>query len=199
MLDSGILGKPFFVRYHSEHYVPPDYFGRLPGALATESGVLHDGDLLRWWIGEVKAITAVGLMIEQHSKVNNSFDHMTVLYEMSGDVVGETTRNWITRPNELNQMVRGSVSCTDGTVLIMANEELRLYSERGAFPGGQKQLTIIAANAGEIQTEPEIVHFAECIRGSQEPLIRPCDARRALELTLAARDSARTGRRIALN
>ncbi len=192
LLDSGTLGKPFFIRYHSEHYVPADYFGRQPGALATESGVLHDGDLLRWWVGEVQALTAVGMMLEPHSKKVDQYDHMTVLYELAGDVMGETTRNWITHPDELNQMVRASINCTEGTILMIGNDELRVFSQRD-----RKLMSVTQATAGDAMTEGEMVHFAECIRG-KEMVITPQDARRALELTLAARDSARTGRRIVL-
>ena len=194
LLDSGVLGKPIVVRYHAEHLVPPDYFGRQPGALATESGVLHDGDLLRWWIGEVQAITACGMMMEQHSKNVNQYDHLTVLYELEGDVFGETTRNWITRTNEFNQRIIGSVSCTEGTILLMGNQEVHAHSERGALPGGKNSITVTQSNAGTV-TEGEIIHFADCIRG-REMIVTPQDARRALELTLASRDSARTGRRI---
>jgi len=189
LLASGVLGKPFLVRYHSEHYVPADYFGRQPGALATESGVLHDGDLLRWWIGEVEAITAVGMMLEPHSKNVDQYDHMTVLYELAGGVMGETTRNWITHPDELNQMVRASISCTEGTILMIGNDELRVFNQR------DKKLTIVTQASADTASEGEMAHFAECIRG-KPMVITPQDPRRALELTLAARESARQGRRI---
>jgi predicted dehydrogenase len=194
LLDSGVLGQPFFARYHNEHTVPADYWARRGGHLAAEAGILHHGDVMRWWVGEVEALTARGLRFEAVSQEHGTLDHITVLYDLEGGALGETTCSWITRQCELNRMVRGSVSGTEGTVVLTWNDEVRVYSERGALPGGHRfMMTHPARTDGP---EGEIVHFAECVRLGKEPLVSPWDARRALELTLAARDSARTGQRI---
>jgi len=196
LLDSGVLGRPFFARYHNEHYVPADHWARQGGHLAVESGILHHGDLLRWWVGEVEALMARALSVEPASKDARTFDHITILYEMEGDTLGETTCSWVTRQCELNQMVRGSVSATEGTVVLTWNDEVRIYSARGGLPGNQQFMMMHPGRPDG--PEGEISHFAECIRTGKKLAIDPWEARRALELTLAARDSALSGQRIEL-
>ncbi|MBI2302122.1 MAG: Gfo/Idh/MocA family oxidoreductase [Armatimonadetes bacterium] len=196
LLDSGILGRPIFARYHNEHYVPADYFGRQPGHFAAEAGVLHHGDIMRWWVSEVEAVTACALMFEPESRGYGTFDHITVLYELAGGALGETTTSWVTRLCTENEMVRGSVSCEGGTVTTSWDGRVRIYSEHGRLPGGERFQVIEPQQPDG--PDGEIVHFAECIRDGAAPLITPRDARRALELTIAARDSARERRRIEL-
>lgn len=196
LVKSGTLGQPFFARYHNEHYVPADYFGRQPGHLAAEAGVLHHGDIMRWWVGEVEAVTGFGMMFEQASKDYGTFDHITVLYEIEGGALGESTTNWISRLCPENQMVRGSVSCTEGTVVTTWTGEIRVYSEKGALPGGETHAIMQPEHPN--RPSGEIRHFADCIRGVSDMIISPHDARQALLLALASRDSARSKQRIAL-
>jgi predicted dehydrogenase len=63
LLDAGTLGVPVFARYHHEHR--PDQRER--GWLAAPeaggvfvTGAVHHADLLRWWLGEVRAVTGHG-------------------------------------------------------------------------------------------------------------------------------------------
>jgi len=194
LVASGVLGEPIFARYHNEHTVPEDYFALRPGQFAAEAGVLHHGDVMRWWVGDVTAVTARGLSVGPTAREHGTFDHITVLYEMTGNALGETTCSWVTKACEQNRMVRGSVSCQEGTVVLTWNDEVRVFSPDGQLDRGERFAMFHPGRPDG--PRDEIGHFADCIRGTCAPVVSPEDALRALELTLAARTSAREGRRI---
>ncbi len=195
-IASGMLGKPIFARYHNEHTVPTDYFALQPGQFAAEAGILHHGDIMRWWVGEVKAVLARGLSVGPTARKHSTFDHITVLYDIADNALGETTCSWVTKVCAQNQMVRGSVSCQDGTVVLTWNDEIRIFSPDGQLANGER--FAMFHPGGPDGPRDEIGHFADCIRGACAPLVTPKDALCALELTLAARASAREGQRIVL-
>lgn len=210
-IERGVIGEPFFARYHNEHYVPETYFGRQKphvdaGYLTVESGVLHHGDVLRWWMGEVRTITARGLMVEKTSRELSAFDHITVLYDFENGRLGESTCSWVSRVCDQNYMVRGSVNGTKGTIVITWNDEVRLYSEANMLPEGERFLMLQDIGAPAITSDvaglrgpdDEIAHFADCIRYKVPPLVSPRDALRALQMALASRVSARTLKPITL-
>lgn len=196
LVRAGELGEPHFARYHNEHYVPDAYFGRQPGQFAAEAGVLHHGDLMRWWVGEVEAVTACALTFEQSSKDRQTFDHITVLYDFTTGALGESTTSWITRSRADLRTVRASVSLTDGMIVMDTGGEVRVYSHGGRLENGAHSET----RRFDPPDQPwgEIAHFAEIVRLGAEPYVTPADSLRALELTLAARNSAREGTRMVL-
>lgn len=196
LVSSGVLGEPIFARYHNEHTVPDDYFALRPGQFAAEAGILHHGDIMRWWAGEVLSVTARGLSIGPTAQEHGTFDHITALYEIADRALGETTCSWVTKTCPQNQMVRGSVTCREGTVVLTWDDEIRIFSPGGKLDHGERFLMIHPGRPDG--PRDEIGHFADCIRGICAPIISPEDALRALELTIAARTSAQEQRRIAV-
>ena len=196
IVASGEVGAPIFLRYHNEHTVPDDYFALQPGHFAAEAGVLHHGDIVRWWGGEVSAVTARGLSIGPTARQHGTFDHITVLYDIAGGALAETTCSWVTRTCPQNRFIRGSVTCTKGSVALTYDDEIRLFSPDRKPEDGERY-TVLEPD-GPNRPAGEITHFADCIRGSATPVISPQDALHALQLALAARESARENRRVVL-
>lgn len=191
VIDSGSLGRVYFARYHNEHYVSLGYFGRRGGAdnFAVEASVMHHGDLMQWWLGDMDSLMAYGLSATDVSREHGVYDHLNVIYQWSDQAIAETTCSWLGYPIQLRGRERLSINGTRGSLLMGYEGPLRIWRD------GAEQL-VPPEELAKHDVAAEIVHFARCIRGSETPVITPREACRAVELMLLSLESARSGRRV---
>ncbi|MBI4027527.1 MAG: Gfo/Idh/MocA family oxidoreductase [Verrucomicrobia bacterium] len=205
ILDEGILGAPVFARYHNEHYPK---LGEFQAWLANHdeggvfvSGAVHHTDLMRWWMGEVRAVTGHAIQVRPEYKKSGREDCTMIVYDFKSGAMGESTYSYASiAPQALMNMTEASVVCTEGQVLVTHDHLVRIYSPNHPVFGDRKGFVLVeesqATSLGESGSAAEVPHFSECILKEREPLITAQDARRALELALAARDSAASGKRV---
>jgi UDP-N-acetylglucosamine 3-dehydrogenase len=191
MIEGGAIGTPFFARYHNEHFVRLDYFGRQGGEnnFAVEASVLHHGDLMRWWLGDMDALTAYGMSVTDVSRSSGVFDHLTVIYQWADRALAETTCSWFGTPIQLSGRERMALSGTEGGMLLTYDNHLHIYRDG-------KERIIKPAELSAAGCESEIVHFARCMTGIEQPAVTPHDAYRALQLMLLCLESAKDRRRV---
>ena len=187
MIDNGTLGKLLCIRIdHNQNVIMPEGHWirsrqRLGGGVLIGSGI-HRVDLLRWFGGEVKKVA--NFWVKQPERMEGEIAVvMNALFE-SG-CIGEVTALWAVRKAPWYEGVW--VYGTSGSV----------YRINGLFwdsPDGYVKVDVPEADSF---TE-ELRHFGHCIINGQKPLTNGEEAKRSLEVVLAAYRSAETGQVVEL-
>lgn len=187
MIDNGTLGKLLCIRIdHNQNVIMPEGHWirsrqRLGGGVLIGSGI-HRVDLLRWFGGEVKKVA--NFWVKQPERMEGEIAVvMNALFE-SG-CIGEVTALWAVRKAPWYEGVW--VYGTSGSV----------YRINGLFwdsPDGYVKVDVPEADSF---TE-ELRHFGHCIINGQKPLTSGEEAKRSLEVVLAAYRSAETGQVVEL-
>ena len=197
LLAEGAIGRPLSARAHWGEYLPDwhpweDYRQGYSARGELGGGVIltlcHPLDYLRWLLGEVRALWAfagqlsdLDLTVEDTAEIGLAFEN---------EALGSVHLDYNQRPPSHHLEIIG----TQGTLRWDGlGGEVRLYQvARGAWqsfpaPEGFDRNTMFLA---------EMRHFLAVVRGEAEPLCTLDDGQRALELALAAHQSAREGRLI---
>lgn len=193
LVDEGAIGEVFAVRADHNQNVrrPRDHWlysnAKAGGGVVIGSGI-HRLDLLRWIVGEVKRVanfqkTAVLPMEGEDSAVT--------LLEFEKGAIGEVCHIWAVRRSPWYEM------------LYLYGTEGSLHNIGGVYLDSQKRpecdqgFTKIEVPPAHSFTE-ELRHFGECILNDKEPLTNGRDARKTLEVVIAAYRSAQEGRVVTL-
>jgi UDP-N-acetyl-2-amino-2-deoxyglucuronate dehydrogenase len=187
MISDGTLGQLLCIRIdHNQNVKLPEGHwirsrDQLGGGVLIGSGI-HRVDLLRWFGGEV--VRVANFQVEWPERMEGEVAAvMSVLFE-SG-CIGEVTAIWAVRKAPWYEGVW--VYGTEGSI----------YRLNGLFwdsPDGYVKLDIPEADSF---TE-ELRHFGQCILSGHKPLTSGEEARRSLEVVLAAYRSADAGQIISL-
>lgn len=189
------LGRVVSVHAHWGEYLPgwhPDEDYRLGysarrdlggGALLTLS---HPFDYLRWIVGEVESVFAVSARLS--SLEIDVEDVAQVTLRFASGAVGNVYVDYVQHPPSHHLRITGTRGiavwdATDGVAHLYdgAREEWTVRRPPDGF--GRNHLFL-----------DEMRHFLACIDGRETPACTLEDGRRALEIALAARESAEQGR-----
>jgi predicted dehydrogenase len=204
-IDEGTLGQAVFARYHNEHY--PDLSGSRRWLAEHDeggvflSGAVHHSDLMRWWLGEVTAVTGFSRIVRPEYQASGREDHTLIVYDFASGALGESTYTYASHaPQGLMMTPESVVTFTGGSIATFYDGEVRVYGHEREVGLGQRfaATAIHGDSAVESGSGSEVPHLTECILDGTPPLIAPQDARRAVELVLAARQSAAEGRRVSV-
>jgi predicted dehydrogenase len=189
VLDEGKIGRVISVHAHWGEYLPgwhpwEDYRQSYSARTDLGGGVLltlcHPFDYLRWLIGEVEDLQAIG------GKLSNldidTEDTALVSLRFAQGAIGSIYLDYASRPPKHTLQIVG----TDGRIEWDATfGDAKIYSEGGrAFefisPG-----RFLDRNEMFIS---EVAHFLDCIENDRQPACSLDDGIRALELVLDAKD-----------
>jgi predicted dehydrogenase len=198
LLNEGKIGKVLSADVEAGQYLPDwhpqeDYRRGYTARQELGGGIILDGshelDYIRWLIGEeVKEVSCFAGKISQ----------LEVDTEDTAEILLKFESNIVTRVH-LDFVQRGySRSC-------------KLIGEQGtitwSYPDKKVRLLTAAANnwqetdtqfeANTMYTE-EMKHFIKCVKGEETPAVDGGTGRRVLEIALAAKKSAATGKVIKL-
>jgi predicted dehydrogenase len=196
-IAGGAIGDVVSVRAHWGEYLPgwhpdEDYRGSYSARRELGGGVVltlcHPFDYLRWMVGdvvEVTALTAQGSGLEL-----NVEDTAHVLLRFASGALGSVTLDYAERPSSHELHIvgrRGTIrwSDTDGAAVLHDGESARSMIFRP--PTGFTRNTMFV---------DEMRHFIACLKGEQTPACRLEDGVAVLEIALAAKRSAQTGRSV---
>jgi predicted dehydrogenase len=193
LLDEGVLGTIYCARAdHNQDFRPPAGHWIRVRAAAGGGAVIgygvHRIDLLRWYVGEVVEVAHFQVFNPQRFEGETS--SVTSLKFASG-AIGEMTINWTVRSSPWMDLLylygdAGSLHNLGG---------LYVDSDRGVGAGvGFAQVDVPAGDAFVEQ----IRHFARSVLDDKAPLTSGPDARKTLEVCLAAYRSAETGQIVRL-
>jgi predicted dehydrogenase len=201
IVASGELGKPLsaFASRRQASPIWSQLFSRtdLTGGSIVDQ-MIHDYDALNWVLGIPRTVMA-------HGRLNNrtgGYDHSQVLIGYDG-ASGTTDGGWV-MPDPYPFTSRFEVLCEHGAV----EYHFQAGGRTQAYSGGVNALTVYR-NEGDPELvtvgqsdayENEIATFVACVREGRQPTQgTPADALTALEVALAARESAETGTLITLD
>lgn len=187
MIDEGVLGRILCIRIdHNQNVSLPEGHwirsrARLGGGVLIGSGI-HRVDLLRWFGGEVTQVA--NFQVEQPERMEGEVAVVVSALFESG-CIGEVTSIWAVRKAPWYEGVW--VYGTGGSV----------YRVNGLFWDSADGYVRLDVPEADSFTE-ELRHFGQCILSGSMPLTSGEEARRSLEVVLAAYRSAETGDVIAL-
>jgi predicted dehydrogenase len=151
---------------------------------------IHELDYIRWMLGDVRAVACFadkesGLDIETE-------DTAAILLRFAEGAIGEVHLDYVQRePSRTCQIIgdEGTIRWDYGA------GEVRLYS------GATKRAEIFRNPAGWVPNTmyvDEMRHFMRCLAGEERSALDVFEGRRVLEIAVAAKESAATGRVVAL-
>ncbi len=153
--------------------------------------MIHDFDFFRWCFGEIERVYSRNLL---HNEMNR-IDHAFVSLRFKNGVIAHLEGTWA-YPSGFH------------TVLELAGREgtLRHRSEDSVPVEAFLHAQVASAGGVAVPESPllkdpyyaELEHFIECIAGNVQPIVSVHDAIMALEISLAALESAQTGRVISM-
>lgn len=154
---------------------------RVGGGVVIDSGI-HYVDTMRWLVGEVSSVTA--FLNRLIRKEISGEDTGCLLFKHAGGAISVLTLTWAARRP-------------------MDEHLFKLYGSMGTIVNAEAGVLVLAGDKpdeiSKIEVEPrdsfsaEIEHIADCIVEGRHPLVDGPEARRDLELVLAAYTSAKTG------
>jgi predicted dehydrogenase len=153
------------------------------GVLLTLS---HPIDYLRWLLGEVVCLSAI---TSRRSGLNLDVEDTALVHlEFVSGAIASISLDYVQRPprHDLTIVGREGVirwNNADGAAILDSLQRRAVVSVPGAF---ERNDLFVA----------ELNHFFDCIAGRNEPACSVEDGERIVRLCLAAKESARIGRRI---
>lgn len=181
LLDKGVIGRIVSVQAHWGDYMPgwhpwEDYHKSYSAKKALGGGVLltlcHPFDYFWWLIGEVTAVSAI---VRQSKGLGIDVeDAADVLLQFSSGAIGNVHLDYLQQPGEHFVRIIGQ-----GGTIHWDNTKPKGFDRNTMFVD-------------------EMRHFITCIKGNEQPLCTLEDGVKALQIVLAAKESAKKGRLVAL-
>ncbi len=153
--------------------------------------MIHDIDFLRWCFGEVERVYARNLLQNEMNRI----DHAYVSLRFKKGIVAQLEGTWA-YPSGFHTVLE--LTGQAGVLRHRSEDSVPVetfFHAQAANAGG------VAVPESPLAKDPyyaELEHFIDCIAGSAKPIVSVHDAIMALEIGLAALESARTGRVISL-
>jgi len=206
LLVAGEIGRPFlalctFIGNEFERMNDPrNWKGtreKCGGGTVIDNGT-HMIDLLRWWFGEARAVTATcgRLAIAADNKEE---DTAVLAIEFESDVMADLSltfgARYSTWPEDyIGAAIRTEIFGLEGSIKV-ANDKPCLEIVRAGKPATVFEPSDLATS---MPTSPQ-AHFASCLVDGQSPIVTMDDGLAALEIVEAAYRSAREGRRVMMD
>jgi predicted dehydrogenase len=185
LIDAGELGELIQGRAQLSHYHVEwnedgsrnwrQFFTSAGGGSLMDMGI-HCVDLLRWWMGEVRSVSAMTATLANDYEVE---DTALVLLRMDKGKLATVDSTYAARGARHVFEIYGTEGAARGINTISQLAEGNLSIVRGAREEAYSFNTVDLYTA-------EIEHFHDCIRTERQPLVGPEEGQRNLEACLAA-------------
>jgi predicted dehydrogenase len=195
LVDNGSIGRVLVAKASCGFYLPywhprEDYRRSYTANKSLGGGIIlddiHEIEYLRWLLGEVKEVFCVS------DKISNlemdTEDFASILLKFEGGTIAEVHLDC------LQHTYRRSCELIGEKGIIIwdyINESVRLFTEN------EKKWQIFSKDLKTGKNAmfiAEMKHFIDCIEGKDTSISDLLQAKRVLEIALAAKKSARTGR-----
>ncbi|MFD0674712.1 Gfo/Idh/MocA family protein [Cohnella sp. GCM10027633] len=151
--------------------------------------MVHDIDFMRWALGEVKTVYAMG-------RTDDRMDYALATLVFESGAVANLEAFW-GYPGSFRYSAEFAGSKGLVSTDSMKAQSLQIRRTAEADSGG-KVVEIPQSPGFADPYELELAHFLSCIASGAEPIVTARDACKALEIAEAARESIRTGQVVAL-
>jgi len=205
VLESGVLGRIHNIRGRIGH-AGPEYWSeekkswyyekaKSGGGCMVDIGV-HIADLVRWFKGA--QVTEVCANIQTLEKKIPVDDNATVMLGFADGAKGEFECSWTTRPYEVLTYCYGdkgkmitSIGSEHPVTVILARDE------KNGDPNHPREITYPEFGPGG-DWENSIHYFIDCLAQAKAPFVSGEEGRETLKLILAAYESHKTGKWVAI-
>jgi predicted dehydrogenase len=205
LLEQGAIGRPMSVRAQWGEYLPSwhpweDYRRSYSARKDLGGGVIltlcHPFDYLRWFLGEVEEVWAFA---DQVSDLELSVEDMVeVGIRFCNGALGSVHLNYHQRPT----VHRLEITGTEGTIRWDNSSDsvswFTSHTSEGEEGGSWQSFSPPSEFERNTLFMVEMDHFLAVVRGEAEPLCTLDDGIRALEIALAAYQSAQDAKRVKL-
>ena len=190
-VDAGAVGKPAVVRTTRGGGFPMgsnDWYGDFEqsGGVILDL-IIHDFDWLRWMFGDAERVYAKGL-------VDKGLDHMDyalVTIRFKNGVIAHVEGTWA---NPTGFTVKYEIAGDKGMIDFHNKEAVPLVVGRKESEEKKAGVAIPESPTAQNPYFLELQHFIDCVENGTKPCITPEDGMRAVEISLAALESIRTGK-----
>jgi UDP-N-acetyl-2-amino-2-deoxyglucuronate dehydrogenase len=198
-LADGLLGKPVMGEFSYKCYRPQAYYTGTRGTWAGDGGgamllqAIHTVDVMLWYLGDVQSVTARwGTFTHEMEAEDTALALVQFTSGALATIVGTTTFH---NPLPAGQYGGGSMTRIElggehGSI-ILANDKLTMW----------KSTTSEEAPTVALPAKNVFQDFARWVRDdnySSPTLVKGDEARKSVEMILAAYESARTGQTVTL-
>ncbi len=192
IVETGRIGEVYLIRTdHNQNpkFAPKQWYrskAKSGGGALIGSGI-HMLDLLHWFGGEVRYVSAVTRHIP--GRVDEEAAACVVV-QFADDRIGSLDISWAAPRHPWYQFL--VVYGTKGTATTLGGD-VTISSEAGV----ETVKTPVQDSYADSFVK-EIEYFGECLAGGKQPMTHPADALRSLEICMAAYRSAETHKMVRL-
>ncbi len=210
-VEHGHLGRLLFIDAHLSCHRPRDYYfdSDWRGRWETEGGSLlinqaiHFLDLVGWAGGGVKSVSAVTRNLA-HEGLIETEDTAVLSMELGSGALGSfhgssgSHRNWSSRMHFVG--TEAEIIVEDGRVAtVLARSEALAQELRTGADELEEAARLSSVKSHYGTSHPRMIaDFVDSIRRGRRPAVPFAEARKAVDLVLAAYRSCREGRRVTL-
>ncbi|HEU5195172.1 MAG TPA: Gfo/Idh/MocA family oxidoreductase [Methylomirabilota bacterium] len=200
VLDEGRIGAPLSLRAHCGYYLPywrphADYRQGYGARQSMGGGIIldaiHELDYVRWLLGEPREVFCYAGKVS--TLEIDTEDAADILLRFEGGVVANVHLDYL-RPT-----YRRGCELIGGDGLVTwdyASRAVHVYGKHDRWHEVFEEP--IDADRNDMYVE-ELRHFVECVDRGASPLLDAAGGRRVLEIALAAKASAASGRPVRLD
>ena len=195
-IDAGAVGNPAVVRTSRGGSFPSadrDWYANfdLSGGVVLDL-IIHDFDWLRWTFGEPERVYAKGLVERKIKRL----DYALVTIRFKSGVIAHVEGTWA---NPAGFAVEFELAGDGGMLDFHSDAATPLAIARASADEKGPGVTVPGSPTAESPYFLELQHFIDCVENGAKPSITPEDGLRAVEISLAALESIRTGKPIRIS
>ena len=150
---------------------------------------MHDIDLLRWFLGDVKRVYARGFLSS-----GSHTDYALISLRFVSGAIGHIEASWAEASRGYNTI---EIAGRDGLIHYDSRSSAAITISAKSSAGGQG--SYLAGSPTSIDPiVKEIYHLVQCIEGDAAPMVSARDAFKNIKVEEAAVASIKTGRPVAI-
>jgi len=207
LVDAGAVGALHLLKQCEKHDGPhAEWFWdveRSGGGVTLDMGC-HGFEFFRWMLDKPEAVSVYADMgTYVHADKTRGDDDAIIIVEFEGGARGMAEESWIKKGGMED---RAEIYGAEGVIFadLLRGSSLETYSEQGYDYAVEKASTTkgwsftMFEEAWNYGFPQEMQHFANCVAGLETPLETGEDGRIVMQITMAAYESAGTGRKVEL-
>ena len=196
MVRSGSVGRPAMIRTSRGGVHPrawQDWFANYEwsGGVALDT-LVHDFDWILWTFGPAERVFAKGLVHSGHKVL----DYALVTIRLASGAIVHAEGTWA-MPSGFSYKVE--VAGDKGLIRFDSTESVPLVIRRKAGEGPAVGVPVPESPLAYSPFYLELKHFIDCVEAGKRPDIAPQEAMAATEIGLAAIESIKTGKPVAVS
>jgi UDP-N-acetylglucosamine 3-dehydrogenase len=147
--------------------------------------MVHDIDFMRWALGDIRSVYGL-------HRYNDDLDYASATLVFESGAVANLEAFW-GYPGPFSTVAE--IAGSKGVIRSDSQKTKSLHIRKKASSRDVKPFVEVPQSPSYHNPfELELIHFIECIRHNQEPIVTAQDAYKALEIALAVLESSSSGR-----